>query len=98
MESDMDDEQMESDMDDEEEMESDIDEGDNEDESSVEEKKVAFKKRPVPKSEAEDDDDLNLALEQLKEEEKNETQFNEARVSSEVEKGKSVRIQKKIFD
>ena len=91
----MDDEQMESDMDDEEEMESDIDEGD---ESSVEEKKVAFKKRPVPKPEAEDDDDLNLALEQLKEEEKNETQFNEARVSSEVEKGKSVRIQKKIFD
>ena len=91
----MDDEQMESDMDDdEEEMESDVDE----DESSVEEKKVAFKKRPVPNPEAEDDDDLNLAIEQLKEEEKNETQFNEARVSSEVEKGKSVRIQKKIFD
>jgi len=87
----MDDEQMESDMDDEEEMESDI-EGDDDDESSVEEKKVAFKKRPIPKPEAEDDDDLNLALEQLKEEEKNETQFNEARVSSEVEKGKSVRI------
>lgn len=46
----------------------------------------------------EDGDDLDRALKQLKEDEKNESEFYQTRVSSEVEKGKSVRVQKKVFD
>ena len=37
-------------------------------------------------------------MKQLKDEEKDETNFIQQRVTSEVEKGKSVRIQKKVFD
>jgi len=42
--------------------------------------------------EDEDCDDIDKALKQLKEEEKNESKFYQSRVSSEVEKGKSVRV------
>lgn len=39
-----------------------------------------------------------MALKQLKEEENHENEYNKVRITSEVEKGKSVRVQKKILD
>ena len=47
---------------------------------------------------ADEGEELDVALEQLKREEQNESRFQEQRVSSELEKAKSVRIQKKVFD
>ena len=46
----------------------------------------------------EEDQDIDLALKQLKEEEKNESQYVAKRHSTEVEKAKSVKTQKKLFD
>lgn len=43
-------------------------------------------------------DDLDVALNQLKQEEKEESKFIQKRLSSEVQKAKSVRTQKKLFD
>lgn len=48
--------------------------------------------------EEEDGDDIDKALKQLKEEEQNESKYYQSRLSSEVEKGKSVRVQRKVFD
>ena len=43
-------------------------------------------------------DEIDRALKQLKDEEQNESKFYQSRISSEVDKGKSVRVQKKVFD
>ena len=53
---------------------------------------------PPKAGDDEEEEELEQALKQLKAEEQDDSQFNAARVSSEVEKGKSVRIQKKVFD
>ena len=48
--------------------------------------------------EDEGEDEIDIALKQLKKEEQSQTKYQETRISSEVEKGKSVRIQKKLYD
>lgn len=107
-------EEMEDESDDEEEMEASGEESEVEDDESEIEDDLAddgmsdtqvkarnfMNSRDQPESEGyeEDGDDLDRALKQLKEDEKNESEFYQTRVSSEVEKGKSVRVQKKVFD
>lgn len=87
------------DDDDDEDMEDDMEEM--EDESEIEDDMESEgSEKPKAKQGHEDgeEEDLDLALKQLKDEEKDETNFIQQRVTSEVEKGKSVRIQKKVFD
>jgi hypothetical protein len=66
-----------------------------------EDKKAQKKFKEVKKQkniEEGSEEEIDLALKKLKEEENNENEYNKERISSEVEKGKSVRVQKKIFD
>jgi ribosomal protein S21 len=58
------------------------------------------KKHQSSDNEGEDDngEDIDKALKQLKQDEEQESKFQQERVSSEIEKAKSIRVQKKIFD
>ena len=59
-------------------------------------------KNRLQSSDNDDDDDngedIDKALKQLKQDEVQESKYQEERVSSEIEKAKSIRVQKKIFD
>lgn len=79
------------DDDDMEEMEEDMEEG----EASLEEAGSPESSEEEP---SEGGDDLDAALRQLKAEEKEEAAYVQERVVSEVDKGRAVRVQKRLFD
>ena len=72
------------------------------DESEIEDDLPAQKlpKKRLQSSDDDDDngEDIDKALKQLKQDEVQESKYQEERVSSEIEKAKSIRVQKKIFD
>lgn len=97
-------------MDDEEEGEEgsygdDDEDMEEEDESEIEDdlppQKLPKKRLQSSENEEDDDDngeDIDKALKQLKQDEEQESKYQQERVSSEIEKAKSIRVQKKIFD
>jgi len=104
-----DDEDEEDPMDDEEEGEGssygDEDEEMEVDDESEIEDDLPLQKLPKKRLQSSDDDDdedngedIDKALKQLKQDEVQESKYQEERVSSEIEKAKSIRVQKKIFD
>ena len=102
-----DDEDEEDPMDDEEEGEGssygDEDEEMEVDDESEIEDDLPAQKLPKKRLQSSDDDedngeDIDKALKQLKQDEVQESKYQEERVSSEIEKAKSIRVQKKIFD
>lgn len=86
--------------DDDEEMEEEVEDDDESEEAS--EGDLLPKKRTKEAVSEDDDEDeeggLDAALRRLKEEEAEAQDVQRERASTEVEKGKSVRVQKKVFD
>eukprot|EP00347_Sterkiella_histriomuscorum_P006693 403351797 len=84
--------------------ESEVDEDDDDIEeqivtkASTKKQQIPAKNKQTPQIQNQDQDNLDMALNQLKQEEKEDSKYIQKRMSSDIQKAKSVKTQKKIFD